>query len=229
MGQLRGDNEHTYRYLLNNFAIGNCSTAQGAKKQENNIDAVFLSPCKVEHPLSNLSRMLTWNSVIAAVICQIVFLNRIKSSSDLIFQIWPVTLCTQLVQCLSILATCLVYLRPFLDSLETGFIQVGDLKRQHVPGFGYNPEGGSQNPKETRSGLTFSSLKSKLSRSQHQDVDIELQDNAGAEVGPGNIANAEAEHHDWDANSRSRILRTTTWTVEERDRENSPVTLLPSA
>ena len=173
--------------------------------------------------------MLTWNSVIAAVICQIVFLNRIKSSSDLTFQIWPVTLCAQLVQCLSIFATCLVYLRPFLDSLETGFIQVGDLKRQHVPGFGYNPEEGSKGPKETRSGLTFSSLKSKISRSQHQNADIELQDNTRAGVSPGDTANAEAEHHDWDANSQSRILRTTTWTVEERDRENSPVALLSSA
>ena len=196
MGQLRSDNEHTYRCLLDDFAIGNCSTAQGTEKQENNIDAVFYSPCKVEHPLSSLSHMLMWNSVIAAVICQIIFLNRIKPSSDLTFQIWPVTLCVQLVQCLSILATCLVYLRPFLDSLETGFIQVGDLKRQRVPGFGYKPEEGSKGPKKTRSGLSFSSLKLKLSRSQHQNVDIELQDNVRAEVSPGNTANAKAEHHD---------------------------------
>ena len=209
MGQLRSDHEYTYRCLLDDFAIGNCGTAQGTKKQENNIDAVFYNPYKVEHPLSSPSRVLTWNSVTAAVICQIVFLNRIKSSSDPTFHIWPVTLCVQLVQCLSILATCLVYLQPFFDSLETGFIQVGDLKRQNVPGFGYNPEEGFKSPKETRSGLTFSSLKSKFSRSQNQNADIELQDSARAEVSPGNTANAEAEHHDWDANSRSRILRTT--------------------
>ena len=173
--------------------------------------------------------MLTWNSVIAAVVCQIVFLNRIKPSSDLTFAIWPVTLCAQLVQCLSIVATSLVYLRPFLDSLGTGFIQVGDLKRQQTPGFGYNPDEGSKGPKETRSGVSFSSLKSKLSRSQHQNVDIELQDNARADVNPGTTANVEAAHHDWDAHSRSRILRTTTWTVEERHRENSSMALLPSA
>ena len=106
---------------------------------------------------------------------------------------------------------------------------MGDLKRQHVPGFGYNPEEGSKSPQETRSALTLSSLKSKFSRSQNQNVDVELQDNARVEVSPGHTGNAEAEHHDWDANSRSRILRTTTWTVEGRDRENSPVTLLPSA
>ena len=135
-------------------------------------------------------------------------------SSDLTFEIWAVTLCAQLVQCLSILATCLVYLRPFLDSLETGFMQVGDLKRQHVPGFGYNPEEGSKAPKKTKSGFDFSSLKSRLSRSQHQSEDVELQDNGWAEVNSSNTDHVEAEHHDWDANSRSRILRIMTWTVD---------------
>ena len=138
-------------------------------------------------------------------------------------------LCSQLAQCLSIVATCLVYLRPFLDSLGTGFIQVGDLKRQQTPGFGYNPEGSSKGPKDTRSGVSFSSLKSKLSRSQHQNADIELQDNPRADTGPGAPANVEAEHHDWDAHSRSRILRTTTWTVEERYRENSSTAVLSPA
>ena len=139
------------------------------------------------------------------------------------------TLCAQLVQCLSIVATCLVYLRPFLDSLGTGFIQVGDLKRQQTPGFGYNPEEGSKIPKEIRSGISLSSLKSKLSRSQHQNVDIELQDKAEADMNPGTTANVKGEHHDWDAHSRSRILRTTTWTVEERYRERNSTALLPSA
>ena len=138
-------------------------------------------------------------------------------------------LCAQLVQCLSIVATCLVYLRPFLDSLGTGFIQVGDLKRQQTPGFGYSPDEGPKSPKETRSGVDFSSLKSKLSRSQHQNVDIELQDNARANGSPGTTANVKGEHHDWDAHSRSRILRTTTWTVEERYRENNPTAPLSSA
>ena len=173
--------------------------------------------------------MLTRNSVIAAVICQIVFLNRIKPSGDLTFEIWPVALCAQVIQCLSIVATCLVYLRPFLDSLGTGFIQVGDLKRQHLPGFGYNPEEGSKTPKEARSGLGFSSLRSKLSRSQIQNADVELQDKSRADASPGDTANVEAEQHEWDANSRSRILRTRTWTVEERYRDNNSTTPSPSA
>lgn len=157
--------------------------------------------------------VLTWDSVIAAVICQIIYLNRTKPSGDLSFDIWPVTLCTQIVQCLSILTTCLVYLKPFLDSLETGFIQVGDLRRQHVPGFGYKPEEGPKGP----SGLSFSSLKSRLSRAQPRNEDIELQDQTRADLQnrvDDAAAATDAEHHDWDANSRSHILRTMTLTIE---------------
>jgi len=161
--------------------------------------------------------MLTPKSVIVAVICQIIYVNRTKGSSDLTFDVWPVTLCTQTIQCLSILATCLVYLRPFLDSLETGFIQAGDLRRQHVPGFGYRPEAeGPGGSKETKSGPSFSSLKSKLSRSHRENEDIELRDNRGTD--PPNLGNTATVdgglYNDWDAHSRSRILRTTTLTVE---------------
>lgn len=174
--------------------------------------------------------MLTWDSVVTAVICQVIYLNRIKPSGDLTFEIWPVTLCSQIVQCLSILATCLVYLRPFLDSLETGFIQVGDLRRRHVSGFGYRAEAGSRGPRDKKSGVSFSSLKSKLSRAQPRNEDIELQDNARTNLQDlGNTAFVDAEHHDWDAHSRSHILRTTTLTVEERYRDNHSLTTSPSA
>ena len=174
--------------------------------------------------------MLTWDSVITAAICQMVYLNRIKPSGDMTFEIWPVTVCTQIVQCLSIMTTCLVYLRPFLDSLETGFIQVGDLRRQHVPGFGYRPDQGSRSTKGTKWSMSLNNLRSKLSRSQPHTEDIELQDNAG--VTPqnlGNTATSDTENHEWDAHSRSHILLTTTLVVEERYRENQSPLPSPSA
>ena len=174
--------------------------------------------------------MLTWDSVVTAVICQIIYLNRIKATSDLTFEIWPVTLCTQIVQCFSILTTCLVYLRPFLDSLETGFIQVGDLRRRHVSGFGYDPEERPKGPKESKSYMSFGSLRSKLSRTQPRNEDIELQDNARFDPQDlSNTATVDPEHSEWDAHSRSRILRTTTLTVEERYRENAALPTSPSA
>ena len=174
--------------------------------------------------------MLTRNSVIIATVCQMVYLNRIEPSDDLTFEVWRVTLCTQIVQCLSILTTCLVYLRPFLDSLETGFIQVGDLRRQQVSGFGYRPEEGSRSPKDSKFGMSFTSLKSKLSKAQPRDEDVELQNSADRVLpGSNNAANSDVEHHEWDAHSRSRILRTTTLTVEGRSREQASLPASPSA
>ena len=158
-----------------------------------------------------------------------IYLNRLKPSGDLTFDIWPVTICMQTVQSLSIVVTCLVYLKPFLDSLETGFIQVGDLRRQNVSGWGYRPEEASSNLKRSILRLSFSSLKLKLSRSQHRNEDIELQGNAGADIQDlGNTAPSDAEHHDWDAHSRSHILRTTTLTIE-RQLENAPLSAPLSA
>lgn len=174
--------------------------------------------------------MLTWNSVIVATICQLVYLNRIKPSDDLTFEVWRMTLCTQIVQCLSIVTTCLVYLKPFLDSLETGFIQVGDLRRQQISGFGYRPEEGSRSGKDSKLGLSFTSLQSKLSRAQPRDEEVELQNSAGSVLpDSNNAANLDVEPHEWDAHSRSRILRTTTLTVEERYRERASLPASPSA
>ena len=62
----------------------------------------------------------------AAVVCELVYLNRIENSNDLIFDIWRVIVCIQVIQCLSIIASCLFYMKPFVDSLETGFVQLGD-------------------------------------------------------------------------------------------------------
>ena len=112
----------------------------------------------------------------------------------------------------------MVYLKPFLDSLETGFIQVGDMRRQNVPGFGFSPEQGSKSSRETKSASNYSSLKTKLSKLQPQNEDMELQQIRRADLQYlGNSATAGTEPHDWDQCSPSRILRTTTLTVQRGD------------
>ena len=65
--------------------------------------------------------------------CELVFLNRIISSPDPVFESWTTTLCTQIIQCLNIFSACVLYLRPLLRSLQSGFLRVDDLRRQ---GFG---------------------------------------------------------------------------------------------
>ena len=170
-----------------------------------------VNSCVIDHDI------LIEDSVVASTVCQIVYQSRLRSLSDWTFDVWPAVLCMQIVQCLSILTTCLVYMRPFIDSLETGFIKVDDLRRQHVEGFGYDPgPGNSGGSKEANLGHSLSSLKSKLSKSHRRDPDIELIDRATAEPPSlGNISTIDGGlHNDWDAHSQSRILRTRTLTVE---------------
>ena len=71
--------------------------------------------------------------VIAVSICKLVFLNRNLTSGDSFFQSWTTTLCTQIIQCLNLFSACVLYLRPLLRSLQSGFLRVDDLRRQ---GFG---------------------------------------------------------------------------------------------
>jgi len=113
----------------------------------------------------------------------------------------------------------MVYLKPFLDSLETGFIQVGDMRRQNVPGFGFSPvEHGSKNSKETKTALKYHSFKTKLSKLHTQDEGTELRQMARADLQYlGNSATAGTAPHDWDQHSTSHILRTTTLTVQRDD------------
>ena len=41
---------------------------------------------------------------------------------------WPITICNQIIQCLSITCACCLYLKPFLDSLESGLIRTDDRR-----------------------------------------------------------------------------------------------------
>ena len=71
--------------------------------------------------------------VIGAALSKLVFLNRNAPSSDVFFGSWVVTLCSQVIQCLNLLSACVLYLRPFLRSLQSVFERTDDLRRQ---GFG---------------------------------------------------------------------------------------------
>ena len=149
----------------------------------------------------------------AAVLCQLVYLNRIENSNDLTFDIWHITVSVQVIQSLSIIASCVVYMKPFLDSLETGFVQVSDRRRKQLSGFGYSPENRS---KSSRKVLGLGSLKLSFSRSRPGNEDTELQEDVtdgGQRL--GNFASAATGPRDLGTHSKSHILQTTTLTVDE--------------
>jgi len=136
--------------------------------------------------------------VVAVSICKLVYWNRLSMTSDPTLDLWPVAICTELIQCLEILAACCLYLKPFLESLESGFIRGGDLRRRG---------------------------EDSLSGSGHRTVSIPLSHRRSpSSIASRNLARSRntaiAERFDPDddaesLNSRSQIIwETRTWAVE---------------
>ena len=85
--------------------------------------------------------------VIASSMCKLVYWNRIRGSDDPVFDLWPVIICTEVIQGLSILCACILYLKPFLETLESGFFGGDDLRRRGGSAFdGYGSHGLSSLP-----------------------------------------------------------------------------------
>ena len=68
-----------------------------------------------------------------------VYINQALQSVDPLFESWRAAICAQILQAASILKASTTYLKPFVDSLESGFVQTGDLRRRQDTGFGFVP------------------------------------------------------------------------------------------
>ncbi|MCJ1329041.1 hypothetical protein MMC10_005718 [Thelotrema lepadinum] len=66
---------------------------------------------------------------VGAEITKLVFWNRLHGSPDPLFDLWPTIICTQAIQCSSVIAACALYLRPFLEMLQSGFLNLDDMRR----------------------------------------------------------------------------------------------------
>ena len=66
---------------------------------------------------------------VGAVVAKLALLMS-ERNEDPFFATWPMTICTQLIQFLSLLSACVLYLRPFLEALTSGFINGDDLRRR---------------------------------------------------------------------------------------------------
>ncbi|KAE8363149.1 hypothetical protein BDV27DRAFT_130326 [Aspergillus caelatus] len=65
--------------------------------------------------------------VIAAIIGQLVYVNRTIDSKDPTFDTWSATVSTQLVQCLSVVTACSPQFKPFMDSLRSTGMRIDGL------------------------------------------------------------------------------------------------------
>lgn len=63
-----------------------------------------------------------------ATVCQLVYTNRFQSS-NMTATIWPWILCAQIVQTMSIISSCIPYLRPLLEAFPSGMMVNNDITR----------------------------------------------------------------------------------------------------
>ena len=182
--------------------------------------------------------MLTPPSVIAAAVARVIYLNDAFKSTDYTFAIWPAALCSAVLQSLSIITACIPYLKPFLESLESGLIRSDDLRRMGMTdmyGNGTEKMNSSQGsrqviPNSRRTSERpheLSSMRKELGTTNAKSFVIDT----GAPATAIGTAHGDSDHHhSWDADSQSsqsKIIKKTTtmsWAIETKEPE---VTVTP--
>ncbi|KAJ8067126.1 hypothetical protein OCU04_004501 [Sclerotinia nivalis] len=156
--------------------------------------------------------------VVAAVSCQLYYSN--EEIHDPTFDPWTTTICNQIVQCLSIVTACVPYLKPFLDSLESGMLRTDDLRRRGGTTVeGYRDVNAKSSEGSKRAKIT-KMISQKLSLTSRDDEDNqELVDFVPSHpAGQSDAVIAVDEGFLWDGQSQtsqSRIIKKTrTWKVD---------------
>jgi hypothetical protein len=72
---------------------------------------------------------LTLSSDVAATVVQMDF-TRFFDSSNVSKDLWPWLVVTQLVQCITIITSCIPYMRPLLDALPSGMFMSDEIRRK---------------------------------------------------------------------------------------------------
>ncbi|KAG9250108.1 uncharacterized protein F5Z01DRAFT_695663 [Emericellopsis atlantica] len=83
--------------------------------------------------------------VIPPIVCHMYYYKQAVESSNPVFAMWPPTVIVQVIQCMMLLVTCIPFLKPFMDSLESGQMAAGDLRGTRSKGT--NSRSGSGYPR----------------------------------------------------------------------------------
>jgi hypothetical protein len=142
------------------------------------------------------------------------FYKRAVESKHPIFDMWEPTVIVQVIQCMSIMATCIPYLKPFLDSLESGQMNAGDLRGTRSKGSSNRSRSGyasaNTHTTHTRGALNtargITSVATLASNASHRRQNYEMFDldnkytDRGNKNKVGNVATAEGGGS-WDRES----------------------------
>jgi hypothetical protein len=74
------------------------------------------------------------HSVVMASVVQIIYIQALSSYTDLLNSIWRIVVCGQIVQVTSVMTAIIPFLKPFLTSLESGFISATTAFHAVTPG-----------------------------------------------------------------------------------------------
>ena len=158
----------------------------------------------------------------AATILQIVYSQNGYVSEDPTFDLWQQALCTQFIQNLSVITTCVPYLKPFYLGLGSGMMWTDDLRRQGLVGnYGYAGESGPEGQSN------ISRIRPSI-RHNPQKSGSSIYAGVHSQTETNHVTTVEGGNHivlgKWDEdgqNSQSRIIQTTTWAVGSESAESS--------
>ena len=159
-----------------------------------------------------MARCSSSYSAIAASACKLVFWGEAQNLQKPARDPWTVILCTQIVQCLSLTSACFLYLKPFLESVESGFMRADDIRRRGTDDYYMHTSGGS------------STMRSAFSIRKHTNTGSQSI-GLGAMPSPHNTTTITAnESADMDAesqHSRAQIIKETrTFAVKDSTNES---------
>ena len=107
-----------------------------------------------------------------AAVVQVILTIQLAPSTNPTFDSTSLALTTTVVQTISIVTACFPYLKPFIESLESGMIRSDDLyRRQGGRQSTYNRSHGRSNPAKQQ---TSGSSKTNTQRSVSRNVDASL-------------------------------------------------------
>ena len=136
---------------------------------------------------------LTYSRVMIAAAIRIAYLAKESNSgNDLTVKVWPATLCALIVESFSIVTACIPYLKPFLNSLESGMMNNDQLRREGLSHlYSRNKfrttDNSSQEPKKASYDVSSSSKPSKylhLGSSSHTST----EEDYGVFCGPREVS-----------------------------------------
>lgn len=103
-----------------------------------------------------------------------IFFKESADSGNPAFDMWKPTIINQVIQCLSIMSTCIPYLKPFLDSLDSGQMAAGDLRGtksrsgNRSGAYGYASNSRSRNNNNAHNNRGISSVADMASDASHR-------------------------------------------------------------